>query len=148
MAKQIYIDENGNEQLVSGTINNAELLPIQSGSATNTKDYIDSKANEVEITPTPATKMTAHVTKCWRKGKTLYFNSAFKSNTGWVGGNDTVFTISGLNVVNETYFPCCTSDGTAYGYMSFRNNESDIEVRIATTIGATYIACNATALLT
>ena len=42
MAKQIYIDENGNEQLVSGTINNAELLPIESGSATNTKDYIDS----------------------------------------------------------------------------------------------------------
>ena len=41
MAKQIYIDENGNEQLVSGTINNAELLPIESGSATNTKDYID-----------------------------------------------------------------------------------------------------------
>lgn len=42
MAKQIYIDENGNEQLVSGTINNAELLPIESGSATNTKSYIDS----------------------------------------------------------------------------------------------------------
>ena len=42
MAKQIYIDENANEQLVSGTINNAELLPIESGSATNTKDYIDS----------------------------------------------------------------------------------------------------------
>ena len=42
MAKQIYIDENGNENLVSGTINNAELLPIESGSSTNTKDYIDS----------------------------------------------------------------------------------------------------------
>jgi len=42
MAKQIYIDENGNEQLVSGTINTADMLPIQSGSATNTKDYIDS----------------------------------------------------------------------------------------------------------
>lgn len=43
MAKQIYIDENGNEQLVSGTINTADMLPIESGSATNTKDYIDSK---------------------------------------------------------------------------------------------------------
>jgi hypothetical protein len=42
MAKQIYIDGNGNEQLVSGTINNAEMLPIQSGSATDTKSYIDS----------------------------------------------------------------------------------------------------------
>ena len=42
MAKQIYIDENGNEQLVSGTINNAELLPISSSDPMNTKDYIDS----------------------------------------------------------------------------------------------------------
>ena len=42
MAKQIYIDGNGNEQLVSGTINNAELLPIESGSATDTKTYIDN----------------------------------------------------------------------------------------------------------
>ena len=41
MAKQIYIDENGNEQLVSGTINNAKLLPISSINPTNTKDYID-----------------------------------------------------------------------------------------------------------
>ena len=42
MAKEIYIDGNGNEQLVSGTINNAEMLPIQSGSATDTKSYIDT----------------------------------------------------------------------------------------------------------
>ena len=45
MAKQMYIDENGNEQLVSGTINTADMLPIESGSATNTKAYIDSLAS-------------------------------------------------------------------------------------------------------
>ena len=45
MAKQIYIDENGNEQLVSGTINTADMLPIESGSSTNTKAYIDSKTS-------------------------------------------------------------------------------------------------------
>ena len=43
MAKQIYIDENGNEQLVSGTINNADMLPIDALHPNdNTKDYIDS----------------------------------------------------------------------------------------------------------
>lgn len=42
MPKQIYIDENGNELLVSGTINTGDMLPITSGSATNTKSYIDS----------------------------------------------------------------------------------------------------------
>ena len=47
MAKQIYIDENGNENLVSGTINNAELLPISSIDTTNTKDYIDGKVSTI-----------------------------------------------------------------------------------------------------
>lgn len=42
MAKEIYIDENGNEQMVSGTINNASLLPISASDSTNTKDYIDT----------------------------------------------------------------------------------------------------------
>lgn len=41
MAKQIYIDENGNENLVSGTINNASLLPISESDTTDTKSYID-----------------------------------------------------------------------------------------------------------
>ena len=42
MAKEIYIDENGNENLVSGTINNASLLPISANDPTDTKSYIDS----------------------------------------------------------------------------------------------------------
>ena len=50
MAKQIYIDENGNEQLVSGTINNAELLPIDALHPNdNTKDYIDSGLSNCDI---------------------------------------------------------------------------------------------------
>lgn len=41
MAKQIYIDENGNPIEVSGTINTAELLPISGNDPTDTKSYID-----------------------------------------------------------------------------------------------------------
>ena len=41
MAKEIYIDENGNEHLVSGTINTANMLPISAQDNTATKDYID-----------------------------------------------------------------------------------------------------------
>jgi len=52
MAKQIYIDENGNEQLVSGTINTADMLPIESGSATNTKDYIDNLIKTATVSGT------------------------------------------------------------------------------------------------
>lgn len=50
MAKQIYIDENGNEQLVSGTINNASMLPISASDSTNTKSYIDSGLSGVNST--------------------------------------------------------------------------------------------------
>ena len=53
MASEYYVDENGNIVKVSGTINNAEMLPIESGSATNTKDYIDTKTalnNIIKVT--------------------------------------------------------------------------------------------------
>lgn len=54
MSKEIYIDGNGNENLVSGTINNAQMLPITSGSSTNTKDYIDSKTGfDMSVSPAP-----------------------------------------------------------------------------------------------
>ena len=50
MAKQIYIDENGNPIEVSGTVNTAELLPISGNDSTDTKTYIDTglsgKANK------------------------------------------------------------------------------------------------------
>ena len=49
MAKQLYIDENGNPIEVSGTINTAELLPISASDTTNTKDYIDGRtASDIE----------------------------------------------------------------------------------------------------
>lgn len=45
MAKQIYIDENGNELLVSGTINTADMLPYDNN--TSTKDKIDEKQDSL-----------------------------------------------------------------------------------------------------
>lgn len=59
MAKQIYIDENGNPIEVSGTINNAEMLPIESGSSTNTKTYIDTGLSGLIKTATVTGTTTA-----------------------------------------------------------------------------------------
>ena len=42
MAKQIYVDENGNPIEVSGTVNNASMLPISGNDSTDTKTYIDT----------------------------------------------------------------------------------------------------------
>lgn len=47
MAKQMYIDENGNPIQVSGTVNTAELLPISGNDTTDTKTYIDGFVNGV-----------------------------------------------------------------------------------------------------
>ena len=62
MAKQYYIDENGNPIQVSGTVNTAELLPISGNDPTDTKTYIDNKVTDLlkavsndeleQITPT------------------------------------------------------------------------------------------------
>ena len=58
MAKQIYIDENGNPIEVSGTINTAELLPISGNDPTDTKTYIDTKTalnNIIKVTAVSGT---------------------------------------------------------------------------------------------
>ena len=40
MAKEIYIDNNGNEIPISGTINSADILPLTAGSSTMTSQAI------------------------------------------------------------------------------------------------------------
>lgn len=49
MAKQIYIDENGNEHLVSGTINTASMLPVSAGSSTSTAEALDAKQSKATL---------------------------------------------------------------------------------------------------
>lgn len=86
MAKQIYIDENGNEQLVSGTINTADMLPIESGSATNTKAYIDNIADY---------STSEKAVGKWIDGRTVYQKVILINDTisnSWVDAD----TISGI----------------------------------------------------
>ena len=56
MAKQIYIDENGNPIEVSGTINTAELLPISANDPTDTKTYIATGLSGKQDKETHATE--------------------------------------------------------------------------------------------
>ena len=42
MSKQIYIDSNGNEIQVSGTVNSADMLPLEAGSSKMTSEAIGS----------------------------------------------------------------------------------------------------------
>ena len=66
MAKQIYIDENGNENLVSGTINTGKLLPM------STTDP-DKVADRIEACETAISGLSTRVTDISNK---------FVKNTG------------------------------------------------------------------
>ncbi|WP_298534794.1 hypothetical protein [uncultured Methanobrevibacter sp.] len=84
MAKQIYIDENGNEHLVSGTINTASMLPVSAGSSTNTADALDAKANASDLETTepvsaPLTNVSTstganETLNYWKSGKVVSIN--------------------------------------------------------------------------
>lgn len=51
MSKQIYIDSNGNEIQVSGTVNSADMLPIEAGSSKMTSEAIgDLESGKVDKT--------------------------------------------------------------------------------------------------
>ncbi len=63
MAKQLYIDENGNPIEVSGTINNASMLPISGNDSTDTKTYIDNIADY---------STSEKAVGKWIDGKTVY----------------------------------------------------------------------------
>lgn len=49
MAKQIYIDSQGNEHEISGTINTADMLPLSASDSQSTKDKLD-EVNEKATT--------------------------------------------------------------------------------------------------
>ena len=73
MAKQYYIDENGNPIQVSGTVNTAELLPISGNDPTDTKTYIDNKFAETTPTITGNTTNTTSLgIDCYTYGKIVY----------------------------------------------------------------------------
>lgn len=61
MSKQIYIDSEGNEIQVSGTVNSADKLPIEAGSSTMTKTELDGKATNTKVDT--VTSLGATITK-------------------------------------------------------------------------------------
>lgn len=120
MAKQIYIDENGNEILLSGTVNSADILPITTGSGTNTKAYVDSKLNEtVTFTASEGVTASAHMKKI--NGTvvlSLNFMATVTVNT-WK-------TIGSLSVApSQTVYACAvyTQDGNYAGMIQIRSDK-------------------------
>ena len=98
MAKQIYIDENGNPIEVSGTINNASMLPISANDSTDTKTYIDTGLSGKADSSDTYTKAEVG---------TLVSNSVYPKGTLGSGTDCNSLTTSGIfrNNGNSTNFP-------------------------------------------
>ena len=143
MAKQIYIDENGNEQLVSGTINNAELLPISSSDTMNTKDYIDSKVAVSRPTVVATTGNTLMYDNSVKYGKMISITCAIKVTAG---ANQythiatvtekpvNIVTIPSVNNVNATY---C-------GMINISNTDGHINIYPLTALSSNTISFTVT----
>ncbi len=100
MAKQIYIDENGNEQLVSGTINNASMLPISASDSTNTKDYIDGLIKTATVSGTTTSSGALEIPSSITPTRIL--------NTVWNGTGLQKYAFCR----GDSYFQVLENDGT------------------------------------
>jgi len=94
MARQIYIDSEGNEVLLSGTVNSADILPITTGSGTNTKAVIDSKANATSSSGTMTTTIAASGYRAtFRKLGDIKFVSFGLTTNTTITTNTVLFTL-------------------------------------------------------
>lgn len=132
MAKEIYIDENGNENLVSGTINNAEMLPIESGSPTNTKEYIETglqgKADKTELVKFFDLTITSSTSDSGISPFSYYGNSN-KTDAN-------IHNILAVSVIDTQFNnPAITAlysiSGTTYNFIVYSARSGNVKIRVA-----------------
>lgn len=109
MSKQIYIDENGNELLVSGTINAANVLPYDDN--TSTKAKIDEKQDKLTTstgTITASSNVTLVRPLTVKYGNLKMISVVFKIT----GSTSTIGTLpSGYAPTNTIDFSCVGDAG-------------------------------------
>lgn len=130
MAKQMYVDENGNPIEVSGTINNASMLPISANDSTDTKTYIDNIADY-------STREKA-VGK-WIDGKTIYKktidcgnlpNNASKNVNHNISNIDRIITFEAMATGTNSFLPVPFIGANNYVAINFSN----VDIYLATNV--------------
>ena len=112
MAKQIYIDSNGNEVMVSGTITNDNNLPHYSGTPTagSTAEAIASKQDKIKVAKDTGT-------------------TSANGNIGVTRTNKFIIVGAWCNVVNGCVMPfidysSASDTGSSAWYLHFMNGNS------------------------
>lgn len=94
MSKQVYIDENGNEILLSGTVNTADMMPMSGNDNTKVSEAIEEVETSLDDKPT-------------NTNANPYLKIVFSSNvTKTVGAGATVPVLgSDINLAQVGYTP-------------------------------------------
>lgn len=98
MAKQIYIDANGNEIEVSGTINTAEMLPVAAGS---TKKAVYKAGDVVDCSNVIATGLIGYSKSSIRF--VIPLSKPIVATSATISGGWTIATIAGNAFVDTSF---------------------------------------------
>ena len=117
MASEYFVDENGNIVKVSGTINNAEMLPIESGSATDTKTYIDGD-NSKTMSVHSGVPLSIYKQQLVKQGNLIYFNCSMSTSGTIANGTQLLDYPTGYEPTNDQYGSAfCFNDGKSYPFI-------------------------------
>ena len=138
MAKQIYIDENGNEVLVSGTITNDNNLPHFSGTPTagTTAEAIEGKdiSSSITLNTTKFTLETWGYINAFEHGGYIFVDFAGVKATSAIGENWTdVFTIT-KNATKKSrlivYEQVSGGNTTVFSEIRIENSSANVQVYV------------------
>ena len=133
MSKQIFIDSNGNEIPLSGTVNSADMMPMSVGDATKVSEAIDevdtSLSNKADKTLTgfnltAGTGMTLQYVNCFAFGNLKVISANIVVGSG---ATTSIATVpSAYSASNYTFFYLGKNGGNgAYGYMTGTTLKTD-----------------------
>lgn len=143
MPKQIYIDSEGNEILVSGTVNSADMMPMSASDSRKVSEVIGNLTALTTITDitsgfiTMASGYTFTSGKVYKQGKHIFGNIVIN---GTLQGGNNVDTVGKINNPYRTAVAvngfCGISNGAWFtnniGYI-YVSAGGDLQVATTTT---------------
>ena len=130
MAKEIYIDENGNAIQVSGTINYGSLLPMSPSDPDFVADRITALESGGQVTYTPITTgISTNASYIYRKGNTLFISIDVVFSSDFVSQWKDILTIENVTLEGSGYFGVITTETNVPTFVQAYQNGTDIVLR-------------------
>ena len=162
MSKQIYIDSNGNEVQVSGTVNTADMMPMSGNDSTKVSEAIGSlssltttdKSSLVgavnSINRIDTKSITISITcrgyiRCYQMGKIVFVDININTDGNTTPVNTTIAT--GFPKPYESFYPrllARDNNGTYAQVLNFDKNNGTIKTADTVMQGNTWWGCQFT----